>query len=518
MPTELTRRGVLAGASASGVGALGDAFAKQSAPLPAGGVNLAGAEFGVIPGVHGREYLYPPRRHFDYFRGLGFSLIRLPFKWERLQPDLNAAFAPEEQSLLVTTTRYATAGGQQLILDPHNFAKRRIVNDGWTAEHGIGSAAVPVASFADFWSRLATLFKDDGRLVFGLMNEPVGITVDAWLQAANAAIAAIRAAGATNRILVPGIEYSGAHSWHRRGNIAMAGIVDPRDNFAFDVHQYFDSDSSGTKPDAMSGTIGSERIEAFQAWARQNGFKAVLGEFNGGRNRTGYNALNDLCQELTANADVWLGWAAWAGGPRWPDDEMFNLEPWRDGRIREQTAILAKYARPESSDFWVADGAAIDLDFARNRFRGAAPPLAESRKPSSLQPSGALLALLQSSFTLVMTLRDVGNPVVCDLLSAGGQPFLRRSADGALEAASIQTAAQSLKNWQTKRRVAIAVDRQSRRIAIGVTGAKSVQAETTLPEMRNVTIGSPNTGQGTLCRVTAYRDFRDADALDALIA
>jgi endoglucanase len=510
----------LTAAGACGVCAVGSAFGTQPASLPAGGVNLAGADFGKIPGIHGQDYLYPPHTHFDYFRELGFSLIRLPFKWERLQPALNGSFAPAEQKLLMTTARYAAAGQQQVVLDPHNYAKRRIVTDGWSGEHGIGSAAIPISSFVDFWSRLATLFKDDPHVVFGLMNEPVGITVDAWLQASNAAIAAIRATGAANLILVPGVEYSGAHSWHRRGNTAMAGVVDPRNNFAFDVHQYFDSDSSGTKPDAMSGTIGSERIEAFQTWARQNGFKAVLGEFNGGRNRAAYNALNDLCQELTANPDVWLGWAAWAGGPRWPDNEMFNLEPWGDGRIREQTEILANYARPRSPDYWVTEGAAIDLDLARKRFHGAPNP---DNGAMPFRPDGPLLSLLRGeSFALVIETRALPfSPAICDILSADGKPLLRRGADGVLEgpgAAALRTAAQPMANWQAKRRVAIAIDRALGRSAISVTGAKAVLASTVPPSLQTVTIGGAWAAVGMIRRIIGYRNFQDGDALDALVA
>lgn len=341
----ISRRAMLQGTAALLGAAAGPLPATADAPArPAGGVNLAGAEFGALPGVNGRDYLYPPSTHFDYFRALGFSLIRLPFKWERLQPELLAPFAGDEQKLLVETVGYATRNGQTLIIDPHNFAKRRIASDGWSAEHLIGSPEVPVASFADFWSSLAALFKSDDKVIFGLMNEPAGIDVQPWLECANAAIAAVRATGADNLILVPGVAYTGAHSWLQVGNTRMAEVVDPLRKFAFEVHQYFDQDASGTKPDAVSETIGSERIAAFQKWARENGFKAVLGEFNGGRSETALKALDDICREVTANPDIWLGWAAWAGGPRWPDDEMFNLEPWKDGRMREQTAILARYA------------------------------------------------------------------------------------------------------------------------------------------------------------------------------
>ena len=191
------------------------------------GVNLAGAEFGEIPGVHGREYLYPTRENVDYYRGLGFNFIRLPFKWERLQPSLGEAFAPAEQALLADIVTYATGRGLFVALDPHNYARRRLAADYWDKEHLIGTSDVPTASFADLWRRLATLFKGDQQVFFNLMNEPVGPSAERWLGIANRAITAIRGTGAPNLILVPGVAYTGAHSWHASGNTVMAGVEDP---------------------------------------------------------------------------------------------------------------------------------------------------------------------------------------------------------------------------------------------------------------------------------------------------
>lgn len=62
------------------------------------GVNLAGAEFGggQMPGEFGKQYMYPSGVDLDYFLAKGITLIRLPFKWERLQHELNGALNPEE--------------------------------------------------------------------------------------------------------------------------------------------------------------------------------------------------------------------------------------------------------------------------------------------------------------------------------------------------------------------------------------------------------------------------------------
>lgn len=347
MPQRLTRRGIVAGAAALPVSALLCGVPSVQAALrsrPKAGINLAGAEFGRVPGVFGTDYSYPGPRHLDYFASLGLSLVRVPFRWERLQPVLHGALDAIELERLAGFVAAARARNFTVVLDPHNYAKRFIADDGWTQDHVIGSEAVSQSAFADFWRRLAHRYSEDQEIWFGLMNEPNDISVGSWLAAANAAIAAIRAEGAANLILVPGVNWSGAHSWASSGNEAMAGLVDPGNAFAFEVHQYFDADSSGTSADAVSETIGSERIAAFEAWARRHGYRAVLGEFGIADNTASLNAGRDLLKAVNRSADIWIGWAAWAAGPGWPDDSIFLLEPRADGHMRPQARVLLEAA------------------------------------------------------------------------------------------------------------------------------------------------------------------------------
>ena len=62
----------------------------------------------------------------------------------------------------------------------------------------------------------------------------------------------------TQEILVPGSYWDGAWTWTTTDNAAVvgAGIQDPAHNFAFEVHQYLDSDGSGRHPGAVSAAIG----------------------------------------------------------------------------------------------------------------------------------------------------------------------------------------------------------------------------------------------------------------------
>jgi endoglucanase len=518
------------------------------------GVNLAGAEFGQLLGKHGTAYTYPPPENIDYYAKLGFTLIRLPFKWERLQPQLSADFDRDELSRLAAAVSHARSLGLTVVLDPHNFAKRRLPADGWAKEYLIGSSEVPLAAFVDFWGRLADAFKGDDKIVFGLMNEPVTLDAPSWLAMANAAIAQIRESGATNMLFVPGTDYTGAHSWFSAGNTAMEGIKDPLGNVALEVHQYFDADSSGTKPDAVSSTIGSERIEAFQGWARERGFRAFLGEFCGGRDDISSRALMDLCDELIANSDVWLGCAAWAGGPWWPPDDMFNLEPYPDGRVREQTAIIRSRAvsgieRP----YWAGPTPLFYVDFARNIAVGTERPLAVLRSASNgedardlaglvgprglsiagapaagpLLADGALAALFQlPEFTIVVELRDLAaEEGQQEILSAADVSLLNRTTQGEIRtglSGMLATSPQGPDRWKHKRRCGLSFSAGSGAITIAVTGAPPVSgylSEPAFSDPRLVRIGEGPGGAlgGTICRIIGFAQFfRPGDLAKAI--
>ena len=50
------------------------------------GVNLACGDFGsVFPGEYNKHYTYPTDADLIYWQQKGLMLVRLPFRWERLQ-------------------------------------------------------------------------------------------------------------------------------------------------------------------------------------------------------------------------------------------------------------------------------------------------------------------------------------------------------------------------------------------------------------------------------------------------
>lgn len=329
--------------------ARGLAAVTSSSVLAYRGVSLAGADFGIdawgngaIPGVFGTNYIWPDPTYVpgytsqDYFIKKGMTVFRLPFRWEPLQPTRNQPFNTAELARLTTTVGHMTSKGASVILDPHNYARYGAAL--------VGSSSVPYSDFADFWSRLATLFKGNNQVIFGLVNEPHDMPTEQWVTAANTAIAAIRATGATNLILVPGNGWDGASSWTSNwygtpNSTAMLSIRDSGNNYAFEVHQYLNADQSGSDANCVSATIGSERLAAFTAWLKQNNKRGFLGEFAGGANATCSAAMDDILKHVEANSNVYLGWTYWAAGPWW-GSYRFSLEPSATGQDAYQMAAL----------------------------------------------------------------------------------------------------------------------------------------------------------------------------------
>jgi len=289
------------------------------------GVNLANAGFGgkVRPGVHGVNYLWPKPDDIDLYAGLGANAFRIAFLWERMQPKLFGPLDEAEAGRLDALVKRGDEKGVTVILDVHNYAAYY--------DQLIGSADVPNDAFFDLWRRLAVRYKDHPSVAFGLMNEPNKHKAADWAPLAEGALAAIRQAGARQLVLVPGTKWSGAHAWLAKDGAlsnaeALGGLKDPARNFVFEVHQYFDANTSGTNASCVSATIGVERLKAFTEWARKTGNKGFLGEFGASKDPVCMEALKNTLQYMADNADVWKGWTYWAAAP-WFGNYMFNVYP-----------------------------------------------------------------------------------------------------------------------------------------------------------------------------------------------
>ncbi len=322
---------------------LGSAF---GASLQYTGVNIAGGEFNAetVPGEYGRDYLYPEPATMAYFASKGMNIIRVPVRWERIQRKPGDGLDEQEMQRIDAVFDAAQSVGLRVIIDVHNGASYR--------GSVIGSKSLPTNALGDLWRGIAARYGGNEHIIFGLMNEPTGLPTETWLEAANIAIAEIRRTGAKNLILVPGNGFSSARDWTGGGygtpnSEAMLKIEDPADNFAYEVHQYLNSDFTGFAPDCQSPDIGVSSLTPVTAWAKQHGKRAFLGEIGVGANRVCLDALDRVMRFMDDNSDVWLGWTYWAGGTWWPEDYFTSVQP-LGGKDRPQMIVLKKYIKTDA--------------------------------------------------------------------------------------------------------------------------------------------------------------------------
>ncbi len=324
--------------------------------LPSGpptmmGVNLAGAEFGdTFPGTYNQHYVYPGVAQLDYYKARGIELIRMPFKWERLQHTLNGPLNAAELARIDTFLNLVEQRGMRVILDMHNYARYRISGTPYI----IGSPEVPRSAYADVWSKLAAHVKDrDCIWAYGIMNEPYNMGTYTWKDSAQVAVNAIRAHDMRHTILLPGDAYSGAHWWLTHG-ANLITITDPANNVMFEAHQYFDNDSSGKyvgtyDTEGATPTSGIASLTNFVNWCKANNVRGFVGEYGVPDNDPRWiTTLDNTLGYLASNN---ISGTYWAGGPWW-GSYVLSSEMRRLGEEAPQMAALIARGSGVGTRYW----------------------------------------------------------------------------------------------------------------------------------------------------------------------
>lgn len=314
---------------------------KKSVPF---GVNLAGAEFGKSgTGVYGKDYAYPTAADLDYFKSKGLTLIRLPFKWERMQPSLNGELNRDELARLKLVVQEAKKRNLLIIPDLHNYARRN-VNGKYLI---IGDEGLAAENLANLWGRLAKELKNAGNIYgYGLMNEPHDMLASTpWIKIAQACISEIRKTDNKTPVLVGGNSWSSAERWVEASD-SLKNLYDPSDRLIFEAHVYFDSDASGiyrksydkenTGPDK-----GIERVRPFAEWLKQNKLKGFIGEY--GVPDTDERWLVCLDNFLAFLKKNGINGTYWAAGPIWHSYKLSVQPTGNYLNDKPQMRILQKY-------------------------------------------------------------------------------------------------------------------------------------------------------------------------------
>jgi endoglucanase len=239
---------------------------------------------------------------------------------------------------LSAAVTHITNQGGYVVLDAHNYMRYNDPSMQPSSGSVIGNTsdtkAATTKDLAAFWGELSMRFISNPNVIFGIMNEPHDMPTALVLQNDQAMIDAIRQAGAQQLILVPGNGFTGAQRWLNMTcsddaqdcttNVdVFTRIVDPLDNFAFDMHLYFDNDTSGTHQEC---TLDSPKnLFPVTEWLQENNYTAFLSEFGAGSTPMCSETLNNTLTHLE-RSNVFVGWTYWSAGPLWGDYFM-SVEP-----------------------------------------------------------------------------------------------------------------------------------------------------------------------------------------------
>ncbi|MCZ7649540.1 MAG: glycoside hydrolase family 5 protein [Planctomycetota bacterium] len=325
------------------------------------GVNAAGPEFGgALPGKVHKDYTFNNEATFKYFAEKGLDLFRVPLKWERLQTELGGELDAEYLQHLKQNVAWAKAHGGQVLLDLHNYGRRRVkLGEAWKSVvidvEVEGEVRVTRAHFVDIWLKLSKEFKDEPAVWgYGLMNEPHDMGTSDWKAISNAAVKALRDSGDLKTILVAGLHWSNSADWGKH-NGPKSWIDDPSGRFLYEAHCYFDSDRSGSykksyeeelKRDPDLARVGVRRLKDFADWCKENKVGGFLGEFGVPRDdpRWYTEVLKNFMRGLD---EAGMGGTYWAAGIFWGDNYKLSVHPAEKfTQDRPQLAVLLEHLAP----------------------------------------------------------------------------------------------------------------------------------------------------------------------------
>jgi endoglucanase len=306
--------------SLAGSGTLAGGFTYVSLILK--GINLSG--------FSDRGQFYHPASHaqMDFYKAKGMNFFRIPIWWERLQPTLSAAFDAQVWSEVQDVITYGLSLGCTVMINNHCMGGRQVVGTG----RKLGDPQLPYAALADFWVRIAAVYKSEPRVWFDLINEPESLPshghatpTDALVTIYNETIAAIRSEGAMNLIVLEGNGFNNAKAfnqnpWYNPGTTPptsgaafAAGIVDAASNWCVSCHNYPDAAHDGSGP-AIDATILRTQFQNVMDWSTATAIKVMCGEWSViAADPNGQAVTTDYLDWFEANQDKVLVWSWWDG-------------------------------------------------------------------------------------------------------------------------------------------------------------------------------------------------------------
>ncbi|EKD20103.1 cellulase [Drepanopeziza brunnea f. sp. 'multigermtubi' MB_m1] len=366
------------------------------------------------------------------------NVFRLPVSWQFLVNNEIGRKLDSPNFVQYDELMQACLGlGTHCVIDIHNFARFNGAI--------IGQGGPTDSQFADLWVELATKYKDNSKVIFGLMNEPHGLDVPTWAKTVQTVVTAIRTAGATSQmILLPGSDFASAGQFVRSGSAdALIKVTNPdrsTDGLIFDLHGHLDQDNSGALAECTTDNV-ADGFAIAADFLRQNRRQALVSETRAG---SAESCVTNLCAQnkfLNENSDVFLGYIAWAAGAL-PASDISSLTPLKpngkyvDNELVSQCVVApwghAGMATPRSPNAAVAPPSTPSSPKSTEptSTNAAVAIVADTYSPSAINstetPEDALIGTFVRTYSKVET-----TAIPTSILAAGGTaPPLMSSQTG----------------------------------------------------------------------------------------
>jgi len=320
------------------------------------GVNIAGFDFGCsTDGSCNTASALPPlggnapdgigqMKHFVQDRGL--NIFRLPVGWQYITNNngdystLDGNNAGKYDQLV----QGCLQTGAKCIIDIHNYARYngKIIDQ--------TSGAPTAAQFAKLWTNIATKYRGNSNVIFGVMNEPHDLDINHWGQTVQTVVTAIRKATGNNNnlILLPGTAYTAGTQYINDGSFDALSKVTNADgsktNLIFDIHNYLDSDNSGTHTNCVTNNV--QGLTPLQQRLASTGRQAILSETGGGPNDS--SCFTNVCAELNflnQNSGQFIGYTGWSAGSFDSTYELTLTPTYSNGRWTDVQLMTKCFAR-----------------------------------------------------------------------------------------------------------------------------------------------------------------------------
>ena len=308
------------------------------------GYNLSGFEFASTP----TPANYPTTADANTFaKTFSATIIRVPFRMEYCTDSNGNINNPTYLNAVndFVQTLINNNSNIQVLLDMHNYMQ-------YCPNTSAGSCGryLTAIELSNAWKNIANYLPviktNPNKVWLDLMNEPNGITAQDTFNIEMAAFVALRQNNINNPIALEGTEWTGLHSWMNSGNadaFTVSAINSFLENagvsagqYAIEVHQYLDSNFSGTSPVCVANATLNDQINfsQFTQWLQNNHVPVILGETGGGLNQvciddmsTLYtNAVQNPYRESAENG----GFSAityWGGGQAWGNSYFLGIQP-----------------------------------------------------------------------------------------------------------------------------------------------------------------------------------------------